>query len=162
MFSNGFQKSCYLWSNMEKHGRVGQTTDNSIIQHRHIGCWMNMATKTHSEYVTLPASPWQKQLHASASVSHYTNNAYPVPQYFQQTSGRYTCPCPWWSIIPYKDILGNRGTAARFLDFGTRLKQAVSFQYQPLYHQGNTEYEAGLGEKQYCSQDSFVMQLTAK
>jgi hypothetical protein len=68
---------------MEKHGSVEQATDNSIIQHRHIGCWMNMATKTHSEYVILIASAWQKQLHASASVLHYTNNAYLVPQSFQ-------------------------------------------------------------------------------
>ena len=54
----------------------------------------------------------------------------------------------------HKDIWENRGTAACFLNFGTRLKQVVSFQYQPLYHQENTEYEAGLdglGEKQCCS-----------
>jgi len=129
MFNNGFQNSCHLWSNIEKHGRAGQATENNIIQHRHIGCWMNMATKTHSEYVILTPSPWQKQLHASASMLHYTNNAYPVPQSFQANTRKThlsLCLMKYHSIKTYGE---NQGTAACFLNFDTRLKQAISFQY---------------------------------
>jgi hypothetical protein len=107
MFNNKFQKSCHLCSNMEKHGRVGQDTDNSIIQHRHIGCWMNVATKTHSEYVILIASLWKKRLYARISVLHYTNNAYPVPQSFQANT-RMTnlslCLMKYHSIKTYGEI----------------------------------------------------------
>jgi len=106
MFNNKFKKSCHLCSNMEKLGRVGQATDNSIIQQRHIGCWMNTATKTHSEYVILIASP-RKNGHMQRFVLHYTNNAYPVPQSFQSNT-RMThlslCLMKYHSIRTYGKI----------------------------------------------------------
>jgi len=44
---------------MEKCGRAGQATNDSIIWHMCFVCWITKATYTHSEYVTLIAFTWQ-------------------------------------------------------------------------------------------------------
>jgi hypothetical protein len=57
---------------MEKYCRAGQATEDNIIWHMRIACWITKATNAHSEYVTLLASPLQQWLHEHASVFHYT------------------------------------------------------------------------------------------
>jgi hypothetical protein len=34
------RKSCHLWNNVEKHGTVGQTTDDNTIRLMHFACWI--------------------------------------------------------------------------------------------------------------------------
>ena len=41
----------------EKHGTVGQATDDNIIRLMLIACWIPKATNTHSEYVIRIAFP---------------------------------------------------------------------------------------------------------
>ena len=54
VFSNFFfGKSCRLWENVEKCGRVRQATDDNIVQRMRTACWIIKATDTHSEYVIL-------------------------------------------------------------------------------------------------------------
>ena len=57
---------------MEKYCRAGQATDDSIIWHMCIACWITKATNAYSEYVILLASPLQQWLHEHASVLHCT------------------------------------------------------------------------------------------
>jgi len=45
------RKSCRLWGNVEKYGRAGQATDDSIIRRMRIVCWIRKATNTPSEDV---------------------------------------------------------------------------------------------------------------
>ena len=40
---------------MEKYGRAGQATDDSIKRRMHIACWITKATDTHLKYVILIA-----------------------------------------------------------------------------------------------------------
>jgi hypothetical protein len=58
---------------VEKYVRAEQATDENIIRHMNITCWMNKATGTHSEYVVLTALPREKYLHTGVSVSLYFN-----------------------------------------------------------------------------------------
>ena len=47
-----FLKNCVIYVIMwNKNCRAGQATDNSIIQHVCISCWIPKATNIHSEYV---------------------------------------------------------------------------------------------------------------
>ena len=48
-----FRKSCHLWGSLEKHGRIGQATDDIIIWCMRLACWITKTTDTHSEYVIL-------------------------------------------------------------------------------------------------------------
>jgi hypothetical protein len=57
---NFSQKSCRLSDNVEKYGREGEATDDNIIRRMRFACWITKATDTHSEYVVLIASRWQK------------------------------------------------------------------------------------------------------
>ena len=63
-----------------------QATDDNIIRHMRIACWIPKATNTHSEYVILTAFPLQQWLHESfyvirtllvllPSADNNTNNA---------------------------------------------------------------------------------------
>ena len=45
-----------MWENIVER----DTTDDNIIWHVHIACWINKATDTHSEYVIPTAVPWQQ------------------------------------------------------------------------------------------------------
>jgi len=47
------RKSCRVWNNVEKYGRIGQATGGTITWHMGIVRWINKATGTHSEYVIL-------------------------------------------------------------------------------------------------------------
>jgi len=69
MFNNFFhQKSCRLWDNVEEYSRASQATNDNIIWHMHVVCWITKATDTHLEYVILIAFPLQQWLHECASV----------------------------------------------------------------------------------------------
>ena len=57
---------------MEKYGRPGQATDDSIIRRMRIACWITEATNTHSENVILIAFPLQQWLHERTSMLGYT------------------------------------------------------------------------------------------
>jgi hypothetical protein len=43
--------------NMEKYGRARQASDDTIMLPTRFACWITKATRTHSKYVILPASP---------------------------------------------------------------------------------------------------------
>jgi hypothetical protein len=57
---------------MEECYRTGRATDDNIIQHMCLTCWITKATNTHSECVILVAFPWQHWLHKRASLLYYT------------------------------------------------------------------------------------------
>ena len=40
------QKSCHLWDNAEKNGRIRQAMDDSIAWHLCMSCWLTTATDT--------------------------------------------------------------------------------------------------------------------
>jgi len=63
---------------VEKYGRAVKATDDNIIWHMHIECWITKATNTHSENVILIAFLQQQWLHECASVLRYTYIAYLV------------------------------------------------------------------------------------
>ena len=45
------RKPCRLCDNVEKYGRAGQATNDSIIRRTRIACWIRKATNTPSEDV---------------------------------------------------------------------------------------------------------------
>jgi hypothetical protein len=47
---------------VEKYGRTTQATDDDIIRHMRIACWITKATDTQWEYVILTAFPQQQWL----------------------------------------------------------------------------------------------------
>jgi hypothetical protein len=53
---------------MEKYGRTGLVTDDSIIQPMRFACWVTKATNTHSGYVILIAFLQEQWLCRHASV----------------------------------------------------------------------------------------------
>jgi hypothetical protein len=50
------RKSFRLWDNVDKYGRTGQATDDSMA---HAHCMLDNGTKAHSEYVIFIAFPLQ-------------------------------------------------------------------------------------------------------
>jgi len=46
-----FRKSYRVWGNEDKYGRVGEATDDNIIQRMRVTCWITKAADTHAEYV---------------------------------------------------------------------------------------------------------------
>jgi hypothetical protein len=66
---NFFRRSCHLWDTMVKYGTAGQATDDNIIGHLCIACWITKATNSHWEYVILIAF-------------HYNNGWTNAPQYY--------------------------------------------------------------------------------
>jgi hypothetical protein len=56
-----------LSDNVEKSGRIRQATDDSIMRHMRLACWISKAANMHSEYVVIIACPWQQGLNGSAS-----------------------------------------------------------------------------------------------
>jgi hypothetical protein len=64
------RKSCRVWNNMEKYGRIGQATDGTIIWHMGLARWITKATGTHSDYVIYTGPPPQQTLRESLSVLH--------------------------------------------------------------------------------------------
>jgi hypothetical protein len=61
------RKSCLLWNNVEKCGKLRQATDN-IIRRMRFDCWITKATDTHSECVVLTAFPEQWWFRERASM----------------------------------------------------------------------------------------------
>jgi hypothetical protein len=53
---------------MEKHGRAGEATGDSITRPMRFACWITKATNTLPEYVILTAFPRQQWLSERASV----------------------------------------------------------------------------------------------
>jgi hypothetical protein len=66
-----FQKSCYLWDNVEKYSRAGQSTDDNIIRRMRFPCWITKATKTHRGFIVLIAFLLQQWLHERASMLRF-------------------------------------------------------------------------------------------
>jgi endonuclease III len=56
---------------VEKYGRAGQATDDNVIRHMRIACWITKATDTHSEYVILNAFPRQQWFRERVSMLRY-------------------------------------------------------------------------------------------
>jgi hypothetical protein len=75
-FSNFFfRKSCRVWDNVERYGRIRQSTDDNIIQRMHFAFWTTKVTDTHSECVILVAFPRQQWLGERATMLRYTRIA---------------------------------------------------------------------------------------
>jgi hypothetical protein len=53
MLKNFLQQLYHLWDNVEKYCKARQATDDNIMQHLRIVCWLNEATELHSEYIIL-------------------------------------------------------------------------------------------------------------
>jgi hypothetical protein len=66
---------------VEKYGRAGRATDDSIIRRMRFYCRINKATNTDSEYVIFYAFPRQQWLRERASVLGYMYSACPVFEY---------------------------------------------------------------------------------
>ena len=60
---------------MEKYCTAGQATDRNILRSMRSACWITNATDTHSECVTLIASPRQQWLQKRASILRHTYTA---------------------------------------------------------------------------------------
>jgi len=56
MFQNFSSESCPLWHNVEKYSTARQITDDKIIRHMQIACWMTKTTDIHSKYVCFSTS----------------------------------------------------------------------------------------------------------
>jgi hypothetical protein len=65
-----FENGAVLWDNVEKYYRAVQATDDHIILHMRIACWIPKATNTPSEYVY--CFPLQKCLYERAPMLRYT------------------------------------------------------------------------------------------
>jgi len=53
---------------VDKYGTVGEATDYNITRRMRFACWINKATNTHSQNVTLFAVPLEHWLHERASL----------------------------------------------------------------------------------------------
>ena len=65
------QNSCHLWVNVDKYGRVGEATDDSIILRMRFACWVINATNTDSMLHTYSSSR-QQWLCERSSILPYT------------------------------------------------------------------------------------------
>jgi hypothetical protein len=72
IFNKFFRKSCRLWNNVVKYCTAWQATDDNIIWHMRIACWINKATNTHTDCVILNVFPLQQLLHERASILRNT------------------------------------------------------------------------------------------
>jgi hypothetical protein len=57
-----------LWDNVEKHCRAREITDDNLIRHMRLACWVTKATDTRSEYAIIIAVPWEQLLRQRASM----------------------------------------------------------------------------------------------
>jgi hypothetical protein len=108
MFSTFYPENRTVWDNVGKHGRARQATDDNIIRHMRISCWITKATDTHSEYVILIAFPWQQWLRERAPILRW--RVYCLSCYHQQVqrrgnncaSGRFDpTPTGWFPNGPH-------------------------------------------------------------
>jgi len=70
-----FRKSCPLWDDAEKYDTPGEATDDSMICHMRIACWVTKVPNKHLEYVTLIAFPLQQWICEHASMLRYAYTA---------------------------------------------------------------------------------------
>jgi hypothetical protein len=63
---------------VEKCGRAGQATDDSIIRRMRFACWLPKAIDTLLEYVILIASVWQQWLRERVYILCHTHIAFLV------------------------------------------------------------------------------------
>jgi hypothetical protein len=70
-----FRKSCPLWDDAEKYDTPGEATDDSMICHMRIACWVTKVPNKHSGYVTFIAFPLQQWICEHASILRYTYTA---------------------------------------------------------------------------------------
>jgi len=63
-----FSKIFFFLDNVEKHGRLRQTTDDDVIWNMRCACWIIKATDAHSEYVLLIIFSRQQWSRQSASL----------------------------------------------------------------------------------------------
>jgi hypothetical protein len=63
-----FLKIVLLWDNVEKCCRARERTDDNIMRHMFLACWITKATDRHSEYAIIIAFPWQQLLCERASM----------------------------------------------------------------------------------------------
>ena len=61
-----------VWDNVEKEGRAGRATDDSIIRRMRVACWIPKATNTYSELVVLIGALLQQWLHEGNSLLRNT------------------------------------------------------------------------------------------
>ena len=83
-----FLKSYCLWDIVKKNGTAWQTTDDNIIGHMLIACWIPKCTNLHSEYVIIIAFTLEQWLHQRASVLPHAYFACLVDVRYEATSGR--------------------------------------------------------------------------
>jgi hypothetical protein len=72
MFITFPPKSCLLYGNVEKYGRMWQATDDNITRRISIAWWIPKATYTHSEYVIIIAFSLQQCFRERASLLRST------------------------------------------------------------------------------------------
>jgi hypothetical protein len=72
IIANKFLNIMPLWDDVEKYCRAGHATNDSIMQHTCIACWIPKATGTHSDYLIFVVFPEQQWLHKQASKWRYT------------------------------------------------------------------------------------------
>jgi len=78
-YSVTFPRKLYrLWDNVGKFCRLGQATDDNIIQRMRFACWITKATDTHSEYLILIAFLRQQLSRDCGSMLRYTYIAWLV------------------------------------------------------------------------------------
>jgi hypothetical protein len=105
MFCNFFWKLCHSWYNVEKYGRTRQATDENIIRHMCIACWITKATDIHSEYSILMVSPWQWS-HKHASKLCYIYSASLVSYKESQFCwGNFHSQRTIWPLIMYGGLV---------------------------------------------------------
>jgi hypothetical protein len=58
----------FLWDNVETRCRAREITDDNLIRHTCLACWITKATETHSEYAVIIVFPLKQLLHERASM----------------------------------------------------------------------------------------------
>jgi hypothetical protein len=74
IFNNFFDRKSCLGHNVEKCGIGRHATDDNIIWHMRVACWIIRATNTHSERVILIDFPSQNFYAQAYDYYTYTNN----------------------------------------------------------------------------------------
>ena len=107
---------------MEKYCRAGQATDDNVIWHMCIACWIPKATSTYSEYVIPVAFSLQQWLHESASLLRYTYFACLFDANVKYPLNYSMCTWPLFSKL-YDSAFGS----CTALTLGSRSKTILAF-----------------------------------
>jgi hypothetical protein len=82
-----FRKSCLLWDNVEKYGRVRGATNDVTIWLIRVACWISKATCTHAQAHAYEPTHTHAWAHAHTRVSartHKHTHIYVILIAFQQ------------------------------------------------------------------------------